>query len=122
MKIRIYDDSIRLRLDRSEVEDIGSGSSVGGRTRFAGGAEFQYRLVMLDCDTVSADFSDGCIQVSLPKPLAEHWATDETEVSIRGENDVNGGVLTLLIEKDFECLDPREGEDQTNRFINPKAV
>lgn len=121
MKIRIYDDSIRLRLDRSEVDDVGEGNSVDGCTRFPGGAEFRYRLAMTDSDAVSADFSDGCIEVSLPKPTAEHWATAETEVSIRGENSIDGGVLTLLIEKDFECLDPREGEDQSNRFVNPKA-
>ena len=27
MKIRIYDDTIRLRLDRSEVEQIGAGKT-----------------------------------------------------------------------------------------------
>ena len=72
--------------------------------------------------TVSAEFSDGRIEVSLPSAIATDWASDETEVSIHGENKIAGGVLVLLIEKDFECLDPREGEDQSNRFVNPKAA
>jgi len=122
MKIRISDDSIRLRLDRSEVDNIGIGRPVNCRTRFTGGAEFHYQLAVADCDAVSAEFDDGCIKVSLPKSTAEKWARNDTEVSIRGENDLGGGVLTLLIEKDFECLDPRPGEDQSNRFVNPKGA
>jgi len=122
MKIRIHNDSIRLRLDRSEVDEIGAGKPVDCRTRFAGGAEFHYRLIVAACDSVSADFNQGRIEVSLPKSAAEHWATDETEVSIRGENGISDGALALLIEKDFECLEPRTGEDQSNRFVNPKAV
>lgn len=122
MKIRIHNDSIRLRLDRSEVDAIGDGREVNCRTRFASGVEFQYQLSVADCDAVRADFSDGCIEVRLPRSKAVHWATDETEVSIRGENDIGDGAIALLIEKDFECLDPRDGEDQSNRFVNPKAV
>ena len=122
MKIRIHDDSIRLRLDRSEVDTIGKGRPVDCRTRFAGGAEFRYRLLSADCDAVSANYDDGRIEVRLPRSTATQWATDETEVSIRGENDVGDGAMSLLIEKDFECLDPRDGEDQSNRFVNPKAV
>jgi len=122
MKIRIHDDSIRLRLDRSEVDDIGRGQAVDCRTRFASGAEFRYRLMSADCDVVSANFNEGRIEVSLPRSTATHWATDETEVSIRAENDLGDGAIALLIEKDFECLDPRDGEDQSNRFVNPKAV
>lgn len=122
MKIRIHDDSIRLRLDRREVDSIGEGRSVDCCTRFIGGAEFHYRLLSADCDAVSAVFNEGRIEVRLPKPAAEHWARNDMEVSIRGENDLGDGALALLIEKDFECLEPRAGEDQSNRFVNPKAV
>ena len=122
MKIRIYDDSIRLRLDRDEVESVGQGRTVECNTRFAGGAEFRYRLITTDTDAVGAGFDDGCIEIRLPRSSAQHWATDDTEVSIRGENEIDGGALTLLVEKDFECLDPRPGENQSIRFINPKAA
>ena len=122
MKIRISDDSIRLRLDRSEVDEIGQGRPVHCRTRFGDGGEFRYGLSVGEGETITAEFRDGCIEVSLPTATAQQWAGDETEVSIRGENEFEGGVLALLIEKDFECLDPREGEDQSNRFANPKAT
>ncbi len=122
MKIRINDNSIRLRLDRREVEEIGEQRAIECCTKFTGGNDFRYRLKVSDTKTVKAFFSEGCIEVALPRPIAEHWVRDEAEVSIQGENDIDGGSLKLLIEKDFECLEPRSGEDQRNRFINPKAV
>lgn len=118
MKIRIYNDTLRLRLDRSETQRIDRGETVHCTTRFTAGPDFSYQLAVRDVDAVSAIFNDGTIQVLLPQTTARQWASDETEVSIRAED----GSLQLLIEKDFECLDPREGEDQSNRFKNPKAV
>ena len=122
MKIRIYDDSIRLRLDRAEVGRIGEGDSVDCVTRFPGGDAFHYRLAAADVEESSASFTNGCMAVTLPRAIARHWAEDDSEVSIRAEQRLDQGALTLLIEKDFECLDPREGEDQSNRFKNPKAL
>ncbi len=121
MKIRIYDDTIRLRLDRSEVEQIGAGDPVVCRTHFVDGSEFIYQLCQHEDEQVTATFADGCISVMLPVSTAQHWAGTETEITIRGEQPLDSGALALLIEKDFECLDPREGEDQSNRFKNPKA-
>ena len=92
------------------------------RTRFPGGAEFSYQLSAGAVDAVTASFNDGCISVILPRSMAEHWASDESEVSIHGAATLSEGALTLLVEKDFECLEPRVGEDQSNRFRNPKAV
>lgn len=122
MKIRIYDDSVRLRLDRTEVDTIGAGGAVSSQTRFPGGTEFRYRLEVGDVAQVTAGFTAGCICVSLPRTMATQWAADETAVSIRGSAAHATGSTALLVEKDFECLEPRAGEDQSNRFVNPKAV
>ncbi len=119
MKIRILDNAIRLRLDRSEVDAIGNGDRVESRTEFVSGAAFTYALsVSPDISEPSASFDGGTINVILPHAVSNRWATDDTEVSIRGTD----GPTTILVEKDFECLDPREGEDQSNRFRNPKAA
>jgi len=122
MKIRICDDSIRLRLDRSEVETIGRGGVVDCGTRFPDGAVFGDRIAVGEVEEVTAGFEAGCIEVVLPTAAAQHWAGDEAEVSIHGVQNLPEGALTLLIEKDFECLEPRAGEDQSNRFENPKAL
>lgn len=121
MKIRIYDDSIRLRLDRSEVEQLGQGQAVTCQTHFPDGGVFSYALAAAG-NVVAAHFADGCITLEVPASTLSDWAADETAVSITQEQALAHGPLKLLIEKDFECLDPRPGENQDNRFKNPKAA
>ena len=120
MKIRILDDSVRLRLDRDEVDRIGAGEAVVCRTHFPDGSAFAYRLAV-GTGELSASFADGELSVALAPETAGQWASDETEVSIRGELALAAGTLRVLVEKDFECLEPRAGESQANRFRNPKA-
>ena len=122
MKIRILDSSIRLRLDRAEVDRIGAGESVTATTEFPNGAQFTYALAASEAAAPTASFEAGCMTVWVPREEAHEWATDETRVGIHTSQAVKAGELKLLIEKDFECLDPREGEDQSNRFVNPKAT
>lgn len=117
MKLRILDSAIRLRLDRGEVERIGRGEAVSGATEFAAGNRFTYRLMSADAGDATARFEDGVLTVRLPASRIEAWSDSDGEVSIRAVD----GPTTLLVEKDFECLDPRDGEDQSNRFRNPGA-
>jgi len=120
MKIRIQDDSIRLRLDRAEVDAVGRGEPVAGHTHFPRDRVFSYSLGVHEGPHVNATFHDHTISVVVPRSVAEHWASSD-EVSIRSEENSAGISLNLLIEKDFECMEPRSGEDQSNRFPNPKA-
>ena len=60
------------------------------------------------------------LKITKAKLLA--WAADEYQVGIRESLPTANHNLELLIEKDFECLEPRSGEDQSNRFVNPKAL
>ena len=121
MKIRILDDSIRLRLDREEVERIGAGERVDCATRFPSSESFSYGLEVSGEQT-SAAFTGQGIVVNVPEAAAKAWAFDESDVSIRGEVLLDEGRLRILVEKDFECLEPREGESQSNRFANPKST
>ena len=75
-----------------------------------------------DVERPGGVFDGTLIDVSIPHSTAQRWATDNAEVSIRAQSAIDQGVLEFLIEKDFECLDPREGEDQSSRFVNPKAT
>jgi hypothetical protein len=117
MKLRIFDDAVRLRLDRDEVDRIGLGQKVEAATHFVDANMLSYCLSVEDVPTVQSTFRDNRLAVILPTQVARQWANDETAVSITGRH----GPTSLLIEKDFECLDPRAGEDQSNRFRNPKA-
>lgn len=119
MKVRILDDSIRLRLDRAEVLTISQLGAVEGATHFPDGAAFGYSLRA--AAESAADFFDGRIEISLPERAISHWALTETEVSIECRLSNGRGDLKILVEKDFECVEPREGENQANRFPNPNA-
>jgi hypothetical protein len=120
MKIRIHDDTVRLRLDRDEVERVGRGETVTCRTHFPRDRVLVYCLGVHDGPQIAASFHDHTISVVVPRARAERWALTG-EISLHGDESAGGTTLKLLIEKDFECLDPRPGEDQSNRFPNPKA-
>ncbi len=119
MKLRFDNDSLRLRLDRDEVDALGRGESATSVAHFPDGRALHWRLEARG-NALDATFADGLVCVSMPLATARRWANDDTEVSVRGQLSAPPGTLSLLIEKDFECLEPRVGESQRNRFANPK--
>ncbi len=120
MKLRLLDNTLRLRLDRREVDALGQGEPQGAVTQFPGGEEFAYRIEPTSGAVAAAANAQG-ITVFVPALQLQAWAQDDQQVGIRECLPLAAGSLTLLIEKDFECLEPRSGEDQSNRFVNPKA-
>jgi hypothetical protein len=121
MKLRLLDDSIRLRLSRDEVVAADERGVVEGRTRFPDGSVFTFALEAVENDSnASASYSSDRLVVKLPAPKISAWAKDDTAVSLHGELALPlGGQLKLLVEKDFECISPRDDEDQSNLFRNP---
>jgi len=123
MKLRIRGDSIRLRLKRAEVDQIAAGTSVAEETHFPD-AVLTFRLDVSENDDASASFSNGNLVVSLPKSRVLDWAATD-EVSLLAEQKLSGtGTLSLLIEKDFSCLEPghhRDCEDDVDTFPHPHA-
>jgi hypothetical protein len=121
MKLRILDDTIRLRLDREEVDRIGAGGTAWGLTRFPNDSTLGYGLRVAG-SALDARFERDTLIVDVPAAVASRWARDERAVSIEHTIATGTHALDILIEKDFECLEPRAGEDQRNRFPNPKAT
>ena len=121
MKLRILDNAIRLRLDRSEVDDIAAGQPLVASTHFPDGQVFGYQLTAV-ADVTEAVFDGSVITLRIDRATLLSWAADEHQVGIRESLPTGEGNLELLIEKDFECLEPRGGEDQSNRFVNPQAL
>ncbi len=122
MKLRIRGDSIRLRLTRREVERVGAGDAVAETTRLGAGAVFEYRLVPDAAAQVPvASLRAAVLEVRLPQAQARAWALGD-EVGISASQPVGGdAALDLLVEKDFACLAPRPGEDESDMFEHPEA-
>ena len=120
MKLRIRDNSIRLRLTRSEVDAMAEEGLVRCSVPFSARVSFDYLLEASPaCVKPVAHFSDGVLKVCLPQDVAREWA-GSTRVAIAAEQVLDdGGVLNILVEKDFACLAPREGEDESDMFPHP---
>ncbi len=124
MKLRLLDDSIRLRLSRDEVVAAAEHGVVEGQTRFPDGSVFTFALEALENGSdASASYASDRLVVTLPARDISAWANDDTAVSLHGELALPlGGPLKLLVEKDFRCVSPRADEDQSNLFQNPEQA
>ncbi len=123
MKLRIRGDSIRLRRKRGEVAQVAAGKSIMEETHFPGSV-LTYRLDVSETNDIEANFADGNLEISLPASKVPGRATTD-EVSLTAtQNTPDGATLTLLIEKDFACLEPghaRCHEDDADSFPHPRA-
>ena len=122
MKMRVRGNSIRLRLTQSEVVEFSETGSVEDAIEFGGGNKLIYALCSKpEAETVKAEYEDNRIVITVPQTQARRWV-DSNDVGIKIEQDIGGGnVLRLLIEKDFACLEPREGEEDADAFPHPSG-
>ena len=119
MKLRLFDNSLRLRLTRSEVRAAGAGNTIVDTTTFANG-NFEFALQPVRAaDAVEASFNGQRITVSAPLQLVAEWA-DSDRVALAA-----GGAAQqprVLVEKDFSCLVPRAGGDDDDTFPHPQST
>jgi hypothetical protein len=107
---------------RAEVDKLRDDGLVGAKTVFPGGREFKYVLESSPASVKpGAFFSEGVITVRLPESVVRAWANTE-QVSIADELLLDDGErLTILVEKDFACLAPRPGEDESDMYRHPES-
>ena len=113
MKLRIEDDTLRLRLSEDEVQEFARTGRVVSTVHFGAGAEQQLSYAiergsepaetMIGAEPVQVHYSPGAITVLVPFALAKSW----TETSQGGfSHDVplaENQRLRILVEKDLEC-------------------
>lgn len=113
MKLRIKGNSLRYRLTKSEVTKLGSAGFLEERSEFAG-KTLVYAIVTTKDDTLSADYLVDRIELRMPAVMI-----DELNNTDRVGFEDRTGPVSLLVEKDFTCLDNVE-EDQSDNFPNPR--
>jgi hypothetical protein len=124
MKMRIRGNSIRMRLTKTEINQIENGLPVRETLSFGGGIKLLYSLVpSKDIQVMRAEFDQKEIRVLLPLDLSREWALSDT-ISVKHGQPGQTDEPFLLIEKDFVCLKPRqhEVEDETDLFQNPNEA
>ena len=125
MKLRLKGNSIRVRLDRRDIErliDKGrvddavcSGRDWRSRTR--------WRRVWAPRGRPTAHYTDGCLTIRIDPDDADEWLAGD-RVGFDYQQPVHGGVVRVLLDKDFACIDRPAGEeaDDAYTFPNPSAV
>ena len=124
MKLRILGNSVRFRVSQAELAQLTGEGHVEDSVAFGPGARLVYRLEVADVpeNSVAAGYDANGVHVVLPRELVAAWQRPD-EISIRAEQALAGGdSLSILVEKDFTCLIPREGEDQSELFPNPASA
>ena len=123
MKLRIRGNTLRLRLSQSEVEKIDQEKMITETTVFPDGEELQYVICPSDSSTNVTKKSEGAltrIEVSVEREVLKSWAKSE-EVGLYGADPITVGSLELLAEKDFACINPRDGSDDGDSFPHPAS-
>jgi len=116
MKIRIKGNTVRFRLVKKEVEQLQKLGFVEETTSFLS-QNLIYRIeAKADSNRLEADFRGKIITIYIPKQDAQEWY-DTDRITYKNEFD----KLTLLVEKDFVCLDHTD-EDQSDNYPNPNKT
>ena len=123
MKLRLRENSIRLRLLQTEVKQLRETGNVSERIIFGINPTetLTYSLrVSEDAENIYAQMTDNQIEIFLPLNAAEKWA-DTSEVGLYATQTIGDlGELKITVEKDFVCVDRPNDKDNKDAFPHPK--
>lgn len=123
MKLRLRENSIRLRLLQTEVIQLREIGNISERIIFGINPTdtLTYSLrVSGETEKVFAQMTDNQIEVFLPIKIAENWADTEEVGLYETQNIGDLGELKIIVEKDFVCVDRPFNEDHKDAFPHPK--
>ena len=116
MKLRCTSNSIRIRLRKSEIQQLDQENRVVESVSFPIGERLIFSLsIGSDTLQIQASFNQNTIEIILPQEEANQWISTnqvgiEYYLPLADENQ-----LHILIEKDFPCID-RANEDKSDTF------
>ena len=122
MKLRMKNNSVRLRLTQNEVARFAETGQVRETIQF--GSEPQQQFVYClesssEIAEIQARFKENRLIITVPERQAKDWA-NTAQIGLKEDQKIGGGnFLRVTIEKDFACLEPRDGEDETDAFPHP---
>lgn len=119
MKIRLRGNSIRYRLDKTDIELLETTGKVESITHIgAGTLHFCVRSKEITDPVIKLEH-DG-VHLLVPAARLTNWyAPDQVGFEVVLPN-TDGSELKILVEKDFKCLTERN-EDESQSFDNPMA-
>jgi len=123
MKIRIKDNTIRFRLSATDLKTLRKKGKVVSKCVFGSSQVFKYSVVSKkkgNSEFLCVDLKENHIKVELAASDVKEWAKSDLEgFDAEMDNGTEEG-LYVLIEKDWQCLKPRD-EDESDLFPNPNG-
>ena len=123
MKLRLRENSIRLRLLQSEVRRLREVGSVSERIMFGmnPAKNLTYSLhISGEAEKVYAQMTNNQIEIFLPLKMAGNWADSEEVGLYETQNIGDLGELEIIVEKDFVCVDRPFDDDNEDAFPHPR--
>jgi hypothetical protein len=123
MKVRIYNNSIRLRLSKSEVAEFQSAGLIEERLEFGTEMLKMFRCALVReeaAEAVTARYLPGIIEIVVPPSVAARWSSSD-QVAIEGSYTRGERPISISIEKDFQCLHG-PADASADAFPNPAAA
>lgn len=115
MKLRLTHNSIRIRIQRSELAQLKETGSITDSVSFPTSDAFHFEIRMHPEKEIRASLESAKISICLPHEVAQTWF-NTTQVGIETQLLLQGNAqLHVLIEKDFPCAD-RPNEDKSETF------
>ena len=107
MKLRIHDNSIRLRLTRSEVARFTEAGRIEATLQFGPGAAQRMTYGLEISPGIAGLRASGSAEhliIRVAPEIAKEWTTTD-RVAISGEQSANGATaVSILVEKEFRRL------------------
>lgn len=121
MKLRIHGNALRLRLNQAEVAQFSKTGFIEDAVEFGSDVRLAFSLESLpDLDTAQVLYQPNWVRVQIPTGQATEWIMTDL-VGVAGEQSLgNGKRLSVLIEKDFQCVHGSEPQDP-HAYPNPLA-
>jgi hypothetical protein len=123
MKLRMKENSLRLRISRSELARFVAENRIEETVRLSPEPEgkLTYALESGPGPATSVRYAAQTITVIVTEEQARTWSAED-EIGIYTSIDIGpAGVLEVIVEKDFACLD-RSDEDNQDTFANPHTA
>ena len=117
MKLRISNQSLRLRINQDDLYKL---TTAGSLQEYLGNdilGTFHYTINVYEGSAIDIELTANEVKVMIPKSYVTEW-NDTDRVSF--EEHIKG--IRVLLEKDFQCLTERPNENESRNFKNPRLT
>ena len=105
MKLRFRENSVRLRVNRREVNRLAAGNAIEEEVSFPNSATLKYIIEASMNDEPLISFKNGVLRVAAPLTQIRNWAHAEASIGLYFQLPAGESVLRVSIEKDLQCVD-----------------